>query len=289
MKILLDTKDLIDLLEREQPVRLAELRDWLLARNSTIVLTFGNVRELAAPLANGGDAIHVSYLFQRLASLPISYFGEVKMLAAEARSAVRAFNSGIEYRTIDPYVSRWDETMVESLPASTRMLIRRLDEIVLLAACEYPTVFGGFGFYEESLRKQFADDRRLSPSARVPEDNFPKVLSRLLAHHEIEQPTGTVVDFASWVHADARRCPALRLGHEVYNEIVKNINDIPESGDIPDMALIRVIPYVDAVTLDRRMRGYCSQVCQKLQKALPAINYVNRIFANLQELIAAKS
>jgi len=97
------------------------------------------------------------------------------------------------------------------------------------------------------------------------------------------------VNFVSWVYADARRCPALRLGHEVYNEIVKNINDIPESGDIPDMALIRVIPYVDAVRLDRRMRSYCSQVCQKLQKALPALNYVDCIFANLQELIGAKS
>jgi len=49
---------------------------------------------------------------------------------------------------------------------------------------------------------------------------------------------------------------------------LKNVADVPEAGDIADLMQIKCTLYVDAVTLDRRMRGYCSQVCQRLQRPI---------------------
>jgi len=288
MRVLLDTKDLINVLEHDRPVKLSELRDYLLAQNSTIVLTFGNVRELAAPLAQGAPNVHVNFLLQRVETLPVSYLGEVMLPGNEVQAAVRAFNSGAEYQPIDPYVSRWDETMSGTPSATARGLILGLNEIVLLAAREDRSLFAGFGFYEGSLRKLFENDRLLPAPARVPEKNFPNVLGRAIAANGIEKPVRGIEEFGQWVYADPRRCPALRLGHDAYHEILKNVADVPEAGDIPDLMQIKCTPYVDIVTLDRRMRGYCSQVCQRLQKAHPFINYSDRIFSSLEELMSAK-
>jgi len=155
MRVLLDTKDLINVLEHDRPVKLSELRGYLVAQNSTIVLTFGNVRELAAPLAQGAPNVHVNFLLQRVETLPVSYLAEVMLPVNEVRAAVHAFNSGAEYEPIDPYVSRWDQTMSGTPSAAARSLILHLNEIVLLAAREDRSLFGGFGFYEESLRKLF--------------------------------------------------------------------------------------------------------------------------------------
>lgn len=63
----------------------------------SLVLTFNNVRELAAPLAQGIDALHVRYLLQKLETLPISYLAEVSIPTEEVKEAVRAFNSTTEF------------------------------------------------------------------------------------------------------------------------------------------------------------------------------------------------
>jgi hypothetical protein len=288
MKILLDSKDLIDIVEHDRPVKLEDFLNYLNDHDSSLVLTFNNVRELAAPLAQGMDALHVRDLLQRLETLPLSYLGEVNIPTDEVKQAVRAFNSATEYNSINPRVSRWDETIPGPKPAVGKMLILRLDEIVLDIARVDASVFSGYSFYKDALRQQFENDRRIPSSARVPEHNFPKVVGRLIEHYGIEKPNASVDDFAVWIYKDPRRCPGLRLGYEVFHELLKNVGDKPEAGDIPDISHINAIPYADAATLDRRMHGYCSQVSRKLQKVQSAIDYADRIFPDLKTLLSAK-
>lgn len=288
MRILLDSKDLIDIVEHGRPVKLEDFRNYLHDHDSSLVLTFNNVRELAAPLAQGIDALHVRDLLQRLETLPLSYLGEANIPADEVKGAVRAFNSGTEYNPINPWVSRWDETIPGPRPAVGKMLILRLDEIVLDIARVDASVFSGYSFYKDALRQQFENDRRIPAAARVPERNFPKVVERLIEHHRIEKPNGPLDDFAAWIYKDPSRCPGFRLGYEVFHELLKNVRDEPEASDIPDISHINASPYADAATLDRRMHGYCSQVSRKLQKVQSGIDYANRIFPDLKSLLLAK-
>lgn len=288
MKILLDSKDLIDIVEHDRPVKLEDFCSYLYDHDSSLVLTFNNVRELAAPLAQGIDALHVRYLLQKLETLPISYLADVTIPTEEVKEAVRGFNSTTEYKPINPWVSRWDETMPGPKPAAGKMLILRLDEIVLDIAREDASVFSGYSFYEKALRQQFENDRTISRSARVPEQNFPKAVGRLIEHYGIEKPNMPMDDFAAWIYKDARRCPGFRLGYEVFHELLKNVGDKPEASDIPDISHINAIPYVDVATVDRRMHGYCSQVSRKLQKVQSTIDYADRIFPGLNALLPAK-
>jgi hypothetical protein len=195
MKVLLDSKDLIDIVEHDPPVQLEEFRNYLHDHNSSLVLTFNNVRELVAPLAQGINPLHVRALLQRLETLPLSYLGEVNIPTDEVKQAVRAFNSATEYKAINPWVSRWDETIPGPKPSVGKMLILRLYEIVLDIARVDASVFSGYSFYKDALRQQFENDRRISPSARVPEQNFPKVVGRLIKHYGIEKPMalGTIL------------------------------------------------------------------------------------------------
>jgi len=114
------------------------------------------------------------------------------------------------------------------------------------------------------------------------------MIGRFIEHYGIEKPTRPIEDFAAWVYDDHRRCPGLRLGYEVFHELLKNVGDKPDASDIPDHSQINAIPYVDAATLDRRMHGYCSQVARRLQKAQPTIDYASRIFPSLNALLSAK-
>ena len=188
MKNLLDSKDLIDIVEHGRPVKLEDFCNYLQNHDSSLVLTFNNVRELAAPLAQGFDALHVRDLLQRLETLPLSYLGEVNIPTDEVKQAVRAFNSATEYSPINPLVSRWDETIPGPKPAVGKMLILRLDEIVLDIARVDASVFSGYSFYKDALRQQFENDRRIPLSVRVPEHNFPKVVGRLIEHMESKSP-----------------------------------------------------------------------------------------------------
>ena len=53
MRILLDSRDLINIAEHSRPITAENLEAYLRARNHEIVLSFTNVRELSGPLAAG--------------------------------------------------------------------------------------------------------------------------------------------------------------------------------------------------------------------------------------------
>jgi hypothetical protein len=235
MRILLDSKDLIDVVEHNRPVTVDDFRVYLRDHGSSLVLTFNNFRELVAPLSRGIDSLHMRDVLQKLETLPVCYLGEMAVLSEETKSAIRAFNSGREYEPISPYVSRWDETLPGPRPPVGRMLILRLDEIVLGIAGEDPSVFAGYDFYEEALRHLFASNRCIPAPIRVPEENFPNVFRRLIPDYGIEKPTKQISDFAAWVYENPRRCPALRLDYEVFHEVLRNLGDIPKASDIPDL------------------------------------------------------
>jgi hypothetical protein len=64
-----------------------------------------------------------------------------------------------------------------------------------------------------------------------------------------------------------------------------NQADIPEVGDFSDLAHIFSIPYVEAATLDNRMRTYCSQASHRLARLRAGPDYRDRLYRGLAELI----
>jgi hypothetical protein len=55
MRILLDSRDLIAVVERQRPITPQQADEYLRSNGHELVFTFTNIRELVAPLATGSD------------------------------------------------------------------------------------------------------------------------------------------------------------------------------------------------------------------------------------------
>ena len=287
MRILPDTRDLIDLIEHGKPISPDHFRQYLLDGNHHAVLTFNNIRELAGPLAVGdGDFLKMRRYLQLLEAMPHTYVAEVKVVGIEIQAAVDAFTAGTEYTDVSPYVSRWDGTFLTQSGSVTEQFKQlvglRLDEIVYDVFREQPQVFAPLNEALPNLITLLRQDRELLRAGKVPaREHFLRSIKKQAEQHKVALPVGKEEEFARWVYSNPRRCPGLRLNYEVYRRLMRNYDDIPEVGDFVDLNLIFAIPYVDAATLDNRMREYCSQAARSLTRLGLEVDYRDRLYRDL--------
>ena len=111
MRILLDSRDLIAVVERQRPITPQQADEYLRSNGHELVFTFTNIREFVAPLATGSEFLTVRPFLQALERLPHTYLKEVPIVAAEIQAAVRAFNSGTDFQIPLMYGDRWDQTL----------------------------------------------------------------------------------------------------------------------------------------------------------------------------------
>ena len=60
------------------------------------------------------------------------------------------------------------------------------------------------------------------------------------------------------------------------------------ANDFSDLAHVEAVPYVDAITMDRRTADLCRRVSKRLSRDHPRIGYEERIFPSLKELLDSK-
>jgi hypothetical protein len=289
MKILFDTRDLINLLEHNRPIAMAAINEYLTATGDHLVLTFSNVRELAGPLGSGLDFLPVRALLQKLESLPHTYLKETFIPSAEIRAAVDAFNQGREFEKPDLSCDRWDKTFLryDSRPIGFENLVNlRLDDIVYEISRVDRRPFTPMTEYLTQYQTLIGQDRfaqQKNPiSAR---DHLTISIKKHALTAGIKLPDKREDEFAYWVHENPLRCPGLNFNHEVYRAIMDNKGDIPEAADFSDLAHVMAIPYIDAATLDKRMRHYCDVASRRIRSRGCVINYSSRIFIDLTDFM----
>ncbi len=123
MRIFLDTRDLINLLERDKPCEVSRFRNWLAASRHSVVVSSAVVFELAAPLVHRNARSSVTRILNELESLPLEYIADGFIAPAEIREAIDAFTHNREYMPVDPYVRRLDEALAAFGPPPTRMYV----------------------------------------------------------------------------------------------------------------------------------------------------------------------
>lgn len=291
MNILPDTRDLIDLTERGQPISADEFRQYLVNVNHRAVFTFNNIRELAGPLAVGdGDFLRIRRYLQLLEAMPHTYLGEVALPGFELQAAVEAFTNGTEYRDINPFVTRWDHTINarpgQLNPEYRRLVGLRLDEVVFDVFRYQPRVFQPPHEWGPRVAAMLEQDRELLRAGKTPaRGHFIRIVRKYAGSHRVNLPNGREEEFARWIYADPRRCAGLRLNHETYRQFMRNYDDEFEVGDFVDLNHVFAVPYVEAVTLDNRMRDYCSRAAQRLVRVGLTVDYRDRLYRNLPAIM----
>lgn len=129
-------------------------------------------------------------------------------------------------------------------------------------------------------------DRALLRAGKLPaKQHFIGSVRKHAATHRVTLPAGREDEFAQWIYRDPNRCPGFRLNHELFRSLTGNYQDIPSASDFTDLALTFALPYVDAATLDRRIRDYCQRASRKLNKLNAAHNYRDRVYDDVADLL----
>ena len=286
--ILLDASSLIDL-EHGHPISFSALGEALRDHHAQLVLTRTNVLEFSASASRTGDFPSVRRMLRQIEQLPVTYLREGGITYSELKEGVNAFNEHREFRRRDPYVKRWDETLVVEGPSPAEILVnQRLDELVFMLWKQ-----GALSVTERRwgklLQEQFKEDRKLPAQTRKAiRKNFPMALKRHLSQFSIRFPEEKIQELAEWIYDDPSRCPGHRLAYDVRQELMNDLTKTVTANDISDLAHAEAAPYVDAITMDRRTADLCRRVSKRLSKGHPEIRYEKRIFTSLRELLDAK-
>ena len=129
------------------------------------------------------------------------------------------------------------------------------------------------------------NDRRIPKQDRLTRSqSHAGMIERKLSFWQLPTPSAGTEEFSRWLFEDPRCCPGSRLGWELFRALVQNENDRLNLSDLSDNAHFPAIPYVDFVTLDRRMAGYCRDICARLGQTNPSTDLRPRMFRSLGSL-----
>jgi len=278
VKIFLDTRDLIDLF-KGLPCSVDDFRRCLQGGGHALILSPTVVFEIAAPLDAPSSHAEVVKLLNDLESLPLVYIGDTQIPYRELRSAIDSHTAGREYVAINPLMTRFDETILESGSAPTSLYPNYgLAETVFEIWQRAPQVFHWPSELVNRLRSGMATDRSMASPPTVA-SNFRKKIRLDLELDEISPPPCRLDDFADWIYETPTRCPGVRLSYDVYHQLRRNVGDQPSASDFGDFAHVQCVPYVDLITLDRRMavyvqratRGWANDPSGKIRHDLRAV------------------
>jgi len=189
MRILPDAKDLINTVEHDKGVIFNDFEQFVRQGNHEIVLTSTNVLEFAASLVQTGDFLQMRSLLQKLEKLPLRYIKETTIPLQELRSAKFAYDSGTNYRQIDPFVARWDDTIaLEGQATPTQVLVAlRLDEIIYMIWKKDPTALQFPKKTGEWIRDQYEAKRHSTPAPRsLAKKEFCNYVERQLSYWGVD-------------------------------------------------------------------------------------------------------
>jgi len=146
------------------------------------------------------------------------------------------------------------------------------------------------GLLDGLLRAQFQNDRELPAQARrAAKQHFRETVRRHLAERSITLLPKRVEEFADWVYSNpAARCPGYRLAWEARRSLVNNVTEKVSGNDMFDHAIALAVPYVDAVTMDGNAADRCRKATARLKEQNRSINYEERIFTSVKEMLDAK-
>ena len=212
--------------------------------------------------------------------MPHVYIAEEQIELLELREATSAFLERREYTPVTPpLVPRFDYVVSPFHEPPTKEYIQYgLAHMIYELWHEDKSLFAGHPRHANRLRGILKSNRGRDDYKRHG-PNFQNTVLRNLLLYNIQFPEERVQELSEWISEFPSRSPAGRLGYEVFHKLLRNLTDDGEDSDIPDFAHISCTPYVDAMTLDSRMRGYVAQVDKSIGS-----NFSQKLYRNVKDI-----
>jgi hypothetical protein len=286
MLLYLDSKDLINLIQRNDPMTPADFAHTLQQRNTQLALSWSNVIETVTFRER-----NIRLTRERaevLEQLPHRYIlGLPPLIRTEFRAAYRSFLANDpQVARVDSLVDEWHQALRE--PGQRNVLDLYInygfvDQIVELVF--YNSEVGRNTERETNFYKnEVSADRQHAAAVRHSAQWFRAAIFQTLRNTRLFLPHQIFEQFCDFLEANPALCPGWLLFQESYGDFCYNVNDEGQRGDSPDFSHIITAPYVDNITLDRRMAGYARTASQRLSRDTGLATFdAAKILINLAE------
>jgi hypothetical protein len=182
MNLYLDTRDLINVLQKGEPCTADYLEENLRRGGHKLTVSFHTVSEMSMPLVRTTSRTNVMALLNRLERMPITFIrSDIDCL--ELKEALSAYSSDREYTEINAFVDRFDQTVdLHGLPATGIFINYSLAETVW--DLHNQGGLEGLESYANQMRQIVAADRRLNKPLTL-KANFAKTIERNLRLYKL--------------------------------------------------------------------------------------------------------
>jgi hypothetical protein len=281
-RLYLDSRDLIELVSKNKPMSAVSFAQFLAERDWVVVYSFANVCETTIP----EDLDETTRRARVLKSLPHTFIRAMPAIRClEFAAASRALESGSEPTAIDPYVSHWHQTFLyphQDAEMAAAGSFSFENQVVFMVS-RNPDVCRNLPHQTAKVQRAVEKDRTVSDHVRRNRERFEGGVAVALAECGLRMPATGKKPFARWIRQDPTRCPGWRLFDEGYLKFASNVADSVDHGDSNDWSHVSSLPYVDAITLDRRIAAYARAAAETLQLQNSTCRYSDRIFRNAEE------
>jgi hypothetical protein len=287
--VFLDSRDLIDCVEHNDPCDYLTLRDELRTWGLALVYTSSNVLEV---VPRNRPLSYVVDILNRLESLPHVFIRHTSILPLEFSAAVNAFENRCDPQPVLlPSESTFWRLLPHPAPTTDRdaFVQATLDGLPLSEQLRFALMDGGSVDADPQRGQDFASVLKVHRD-RLKSDVPSKRTFRLAFRsqlHSLRLNVANTMRFADWAFRNPQVCPAWRLGHESFEELRRDRSVITGSNDVNDYTHLYLIPYVAAATLDHQWREYCGRAHRRLSAIGIDLPYIEHIYRDTAALLEA--
>jgi hypothetical protein len=265
-------------------VSVKDFSESLIRLGHRIVLTLINVTEVLAPVLSDNNTDRMCTTFRLLDSIPHCNLRESFLIVEEIDLALKAFRAGQCVPTVlNPYVLDWRDTVTPpwSVDPNAQHVCMSPEAFLKGMYKQNPQFFRPHAPHTDTLRALLADNRLTNPKERraAARELLRGSLERHMRQQAFIAPTGEDLEtFSDWVYDHPMYCPSFWISFLLYQRWVDNRTDAMNEGDTHDFNLALCLPYVDALTLDRRMLAYVQQAI----RGTPLAHLESRLYPDLR-------
>ncbi|HWP55858.1 MAG TPA: hypothetical protein VN476_17140 [Pyrinomonadaceae bacterium] len=222
--------------------------------NSELVLSWSNVIETVT--FREPNIRETRRRLELLEQIPQCYIlGLPPLIRTEIRNAFRAFTLNSAAVAIDPFVPTWQRTLQDPGPALPADLLINYTTTkqVIDVVFNNPQLRQNENAEHVHYQHEVAADRGHNPNMRHSALWFRAAIWQTVVNSGLRIDRLTFERFADWMSANPTSCPGWLLFQESYESFCDNVTDAGQQGDSPDFSHIITAPYIDAITLDRRI------------------------------------
>ena len=234
--VFLDTRDLIRLIERDEPLPIRDLRKILTRRRARVVLAFSNVMELVPHNERQPpDRGRVKSIMRDLASLPNISIRSTEIERLEFQAAVAAFEDGFARGQAQVALGLGagvaavagqaaggeegahlllEEVVAGRLGGGRRGGMDLSQQVDLLLF--NPSALRFNLKDQDLLRSAITDDRDRLGAKRGARASLAASIKSIFIRHHWAEPTGGLESFIDFVLASPAMCPGWWVSHGVY-------------------------------------------------------------------------